>query len=765
MYNRNIFPSSSFQWLFLFLMSLSSQAQNLLCDATTLQDFYNCYGGQSVFTPHSVAALTTFIEAENAIKAGDYGNAKKLIDNLFKTYPRGANIWWNVFNDPNGANIGTPHAYYGLRMLEDIIDYSTNGDPNVKAKKANMKVVLVGCSEGIQPNSETDLLNGTGTFVNHNIDAKIKENDHRIIKQSLDMFLRYVTAITKGKLQIEVEIIELDTLCLPVTVTTSKPHLAYKTIEPVWDALTDEVKKNTDWWWILYPSHVPESPTFNDEAFITGGMGSDSKGGPVFIIDDKWIVRKPAHLGKGNYSDIERRIYLPQWLQHEFFHHLYRIYPELALEVNGHDWFDRNFWPSDFEGQFESDYYAETLHKRLQINCAPLEAKLITRVHDNLEAQYGTMTMDELLGTYSLDVIQNPWHEGSIIQENGEYFWKNTANVKWKVTTNLIDGILKTGTDSPYPGKDFFIELYKTQEGDFVAGAVALKFQGDYYKKRFNLLRTSIPIEIALGQFERVPNLNTQHTGYIIKTSGKLFWQNNAGGNWSLTPNTMDEYFGLNSDSPTPNEKFELILIDNECETYALGFKYLDHYYWKPKKSLSNQSPILKNGIADLELEKNFGSYSINLSEVFEDETQDSLLLFATSELSTFISTDIDDQELRLSGGEIGSTTIFVMALDANGGIAVDEFEVQVKTKVSTNEALSNISVFPNLTQDFIYVNGAIENRVISLTSVDQSFHQSIAITSDHKKIDLSHLPTGMYFLRISDPSNKTTKIEKIFKY
>jgi hypothetical protein len=47
----------------------------------------------------------------------------------------------------------------------------------------------------------------------------------------------------------------------------------------------------------MYPSHVPEFPDFDDEAFITGGMGADSKGGPVFIIDDKWIVRKPAHLG------------------------------------------------------------------------------------------------------------------------------------------------------------------------------------------------------------------------------------------------------------------------------------------------------------------------------------------------------------------------------------------------------------------------------------------------------------------------------------
>ena len=105
----------------------------------------------------------------------------------------------------------------------------------------------------------------------------------------------------------------------------------------MWPELDDDLLNETDWFWILYPSHVPEFPDFDDNAFITGGMGSDSKGGPLFIIDDKWLVRKPAHLGDGMYNDVERRIYLPQWLQHEFYHHLYRIYPEFSLEVNGHD--------------------------------------------------------------------------------------------------------------------------------------------------------------------------------------------------------------------------------------------------------------------------------------------------------------------------------------------------------------------------------------------------------------------------------------------
>jgi hypothetical protein len=245
---RKFYPALAFQCLCFVLLPATSPAQNVLCDATTLDEFFDCYGGQSAFSTHSVAAVTTFIQAENALQSGDYAQAKILVDNIFNTYPRGNNIWWNVFNDPNGANVGTPHAYYGLRMLEDIIDHGLQASPNVQARKANMKIVLVGRSKGIQPTTDLEMQTGTGLFVEHDIDPKIKEDDYRIVKQSFGLFARYVTAITKGALEVNVSFIELDTLCLPVSVSTTQPHLAYSTIEPVWDALSAECKDSTDWW-------------------------------------------------------------------------------------------------------------------------------------------------------------------------------------------------------------------------------------------------------------------------------------------------------------------------------------------------------------------------------------------------------------------------------------------------------------------------------------------------------------------------------------
>jgi hypothetical protein len=98
---------------------------------------------------------------------------------------------------------------------------------------------------------------------------------------------------------------------------------------------------------------------------------------PLFIIDDLWLLRKPSpYVGRTAYSEAERRAYLPQWMQHEFFHYLFRIYPEFQLERSDHQWFDRSKWLADFEGRIEQDYYAEALHKRLQHASPPLAVQL-----------------------------------------------------------------------------------------------------------------------------------------------------------------------------------------------------------------------------------------------------------------------------------------------------------------------------------------------------------------------------------------------------
>ncbi len=735
--------------IFLCIITSLTHAQNENCTAATIADFYECYGGEDAFNAHSKEAISTFIQTEDAIHAGDYAQAKTLLDMLFTTYPTGSNLWWNAYNGVNGSNIGSPNGYYGLRMMEDIVDHHLNNNEEVEARTVNMSIILVGCSEGIQPTTDEELMNGTGPFVTNSLDPALVADDYRTLRQSIDLFTRYVPAITKGELEVNLEIIELPDVCMDVSVNSGPPFLAYGSLNPAWDALSDEIKASTDWYMMLYPSHVPESPDFDDNAFITGGMGADSKGGPVFIADDKWIVRKPAHLGAGIYSDIERRMYLPQWYQHEFFHHLFRIYPELELEVNGHDWFDQNFWPDDFEGQFETDFYAEALHKRLQADCVPLATKLITRVQEQSAELFNKLSIDELIGEYSLDNIANDWHEGQILKQGDKYMWRNTANVQWEVFPNIETGKLETGADCPYPGQDFFLELYQTVDGSKIPGVVSLIFQGDIYKKRFNILRQTAPVEIALGNYTRVPYESMLHSGNIIKEAGELYWENEAGDRWSLTPNVVDESFALSSDSPTPDQEFQLILSEGECELHVLGFKYDDYYYWREKRDPLNGSPIIVDPMPDLETEKNFAPFTFDLSTVFSDPEDDLILHFATSSESGLITTTIENQQLLLTGTEEGTVSIFVTAIDGNGGHVTDDFTVQVVSPVSTQDVDDHILLHPNPTIGIFTIEGDFQNHIIQLISADGKLQKQLRGQNGSMQVDISDLDVGVYFLSV----------------
>jgi hypothetical protein len=48
------------------------------------------------------------------------------------------------------------------------------------------------------------------------------------------------------------------------------------------------------------------------------------------------------------------------------------------------------------------------------------------------------------------------------------------------------------------------------------------------------LLRQNAPMEITLGQYARVPNKTTQHSGKVVKKNGNYFWENTAGDQWTL---------------------------------------------------------------------------------------------------------------------------------------------------------------------------------------------------------------------------------------
>jgi len=486
--------------LFLALLTLAGGAQAqtpplrpatgpALTDLDPALAFLAPYGLQN-FSEHYIAALRALLEARTQYWAGEYTKAQATLDALWARYPVGSSRWGFLPTQPFGLNLGSPPCYYALRMLTDMTAWrvANPGQPPAP-RSARLTVLVVGATHGIEPRDATELAQGTGIPVTHTLDPRVPVDDYRAVHQSLRLFREYVLAMTEGRLAVETHILPLPDVDLPVQASLSGGRRFAGLTDPmqVFDHVPEAEREATDWWWILYPSHTPEQyPDFTTAEFITGGMGSGPDSySPYFISDDRWVVRKAPHLGSGEYSDIERGVYLPQWFQHEFFHHLFRTYPEFELEATSHQWFDRSTWPPDFVGRYEPDYYHEALVKRLQGATPGLNVALR---YATAGAPWAALTVNDLLGTYHHVPVQNPWHIGDIRFVGTQLKWRNTAPVSWNLFDDLLEGQLLTGPDCPYFGQPlgnaFWIVLERDSMGDLTPVVRGFAFGGGLYERQ-----------------------------------------------------------------------------------------------------------------------------------------------------------------------------------------------------------------------------------------------------------------------------------------
>jgi hypothetical protein len=364
-------------------------------------------------------------------------------------------------------------AYYGLRMLDEITARAEKANAS-SARTVFMTVVMPKCAEGMRP-TQADL--SAGEAVRLSLDPTLAANDHFVIRQALRIFQHYVWAISGGDLRLEPRFVTVDE-CVRVVYRGDPTYSGIDNANAAIDQVAEDVEATTDMWWVLYPSNVPAGPAFDDTTFITGGMGGRGRA-PVFISDDLWLVRKPAHLGRGPYTDVERRVYSPQWLQHEFFHHLFRTWPELGLEAQGHQWFDRETWPDDFVGAWEPDYYAEALRKRLY-QATPSIANALKTAAGHFDASI--LSAEDFVGSYERRPVENDWHRVSISLESGTLVWRNAAGASWPLSWS--NAVLKTSPDAPYGQQTLAIEPKRDVSGEPLAAVSALYFSGEAYSKQ-----------------------------------------------------------------------------------------------------------------------------------------------------------------------------------------------------------------------------------------------------------------------------------------
>ncbi len=454
-------------------------------------------------------ALETFLAVERAYQEGRYQAALERLEALWQDAPPASPAWdeagraGRALGKSPGLNIGWPPCYYALRMLTDCARWRVaSGSAVTQASaphRAVLSVVTVGRSIGKEPRSLAEAEADGGVEVEHTLAPELLADDHRVVHQSLWLFREWVLASTAGKLAVDARMIHLPDVSVKVQCRVREhPYagLAEGAAGVIARSITAEVRNSTDWWWFIYPSHVPEQhPDFARSEFITGGMGVGPDGAsPMFIIDDRWLTRKPPHIGLGPYTEVERRAYLPQWLQHEFMHHLFRIYPEFGLEAQSHQWFDRKTWPVDFEGRIEPDYYAEAMHKRLQTPEAQPPLHVALRYAPPAARLFEQVPLESLVGRYAHSPVQNDWHRGTITvmeeDQNGQpsvLLWRNQAGVSWRLFADAGPGLLRTGEENPYyhsnpdSGRTFRIVLKRDGDGEYLPEAIGFQFQGGFY--------------------------------------------------------------------------------------------------------------------------------------------------------------------------------------------------------------------------------------------------------------------------------------------
>ncbi len=428
--------------------------------ASQLEAFYREYGGREAFPSQHVSAFEALLWAEDDLGDGELDEARQRVESVFAVQPRGDRAWFLGSDEgTGGSNVGHPVAYYGLRMVEQVVAMGAPGG----AGTLQMTAVVAPCAAARRPR----LPDLQPEVVNVDLNPAILANEARRLFLATNLFRRWLASVTQG-MDIQLSVYVMDE-CTTVDFTDDGSTIvSYPDAQSMVDAVEAELAGQTDIWWVVTPSGVVGTETETGRHFITGGMGLTNDGRPLILSDDLWFVRKPDHMGSGQWTEVELRAYHPQWFQHEFMHHLFRAWPQFELEINGHDWFDRATWPEDFEGIHEADYYTEAINKRL-LTASPslaegLQAPEVVDASD--------FELADFMGQYQRLPVANEWHEVAVVLEGDALRWTNAAGVSWSL--HVRGDELWTGSDCPYGESKLSIEVADGRIS-------ALRFGGEAY--------------------------------------------------------------------------------------------------------------------------------------------------------------------------------------------------------------------------------------------------------------------------------------------
>lgn len=163
-----------------------------------------------------------------------------------------------------------------------------------------------------------------------------------------------------------------------------------------------------------------------------------------------------------------------------------------------------------------------------------------------------------------------------------------------------------------------------------------------------------------------------------------------------------------------------------------------------------NNAPTVVNPISDVDVLEEFGTYTVDLTDVFEDADGDDLTYSAVSETTSVVTVDVTGTTLTVTEVGTGVSNITVTANDGNGGTVDDDFEFTVNPNAIEGLNASQIALYPNPTNDnfMIELPTAVDAQV-TVFAVTGAVVYNANSQENNIEIDLSNNVNGVYYVRV----------------
>ncbi|MBI9068545.1 MAG: PKD domain-containing protein [Salinivirgaceae bacterium] len=178
-----------------------------------------------------------------------------------------------------------------------------------------------------------------------------------------------------------------------------------------------------------------------------------------------------------------------------------------------------------------------------------------------------------------------------------------------------------------------------------------------------------------------------------------------------------------------------------------------------------NEIPVVENPISDINLDEDFGTYTIDISAVFSDPDSDVLTYSAISDSESVVTVSIYEAILMLTGVGTGTATITVTANDGNDGTVNDMFIANIiPTGIYIIEFGDIARIYPNPSKGIFYfelIDNVCNDLFVKIIDAKgQVIFSNSQITKSIEIIDLSNYTKGIYFIQLK--SNKYSSTKKI---